>query len=56
MGDPSFVPGQSFDAGTSRTTGLFPRSNSGVQCLQGFADRLKSYCDTGDEFCAGTSF
>ncbi|GAA5845151.1 hypothetical protein JCM9279_005454 [Rhodotorula babjevae] len=52
MGDPSFVPGQSFDAGTSRTRGLFPRSSSGVQCLQGFADRLRSYCDTGDEFCA----
>ncbi|GAA5926171.1 hypothetical protein JCM3775_005222 [Rhodotorula graminis] len=52
MGDPSFVPGQSFDAGTSRMRGLFPRSSSGVQCLQGFADRLRSYCDTGDEFCA----
>lgn len=55
MGDPSFTPGQSYDAGTSFTRGLFPRSSSGVQCLQGFADRIKSYCDIGDEFCASAS-
>jgi acetylxylan esterase len=50
MGDPSFVPGESFNAGTSTRAGLFPRS--GAQSLDAFADRTQSYCDTGDTFCA----
>lgn len=50
MGDPSFVPGESFNAGTSTRAGLFPRSDA--QSLDAFADRTQSYCDTGDTFCA----
>lgn len=50
MGDPSFVPGESFNAGTSTRAGLFPRG--AAQSLDGFADRIQSYCDTGDTFCA----
>ncbi len=50
MGDPRFVPGKSFNAGTSRTQGLFPRGNDAS--LDAFADRTQSFCDTGDTFCA----
>ncbi|GAA2874167.1 hypothetical protein Acy02nite_32170 [Actinoplanes cyaneus] len=50
MGDPRFVPGKSFNAGTSRTRGLFPRGNDAS--LDAFADRTQSFCDTGDTFCA----
>ncbi|BGP47559.1 hypothetical protein JCM10450v2_003422 [Rhodotorula kratochvilovae] len=51
MGDPSFVPGASIDAGTSTTKGLFARSSAGVACLEALGT-VKSYCDAGDEFCA----
>lgn len=50
MGDPRYVPGELFDAGTSRTRGLFARGNDAS--LDAFADRTQSYCDTGDTFCA----
>lgn len=50
MGDPTFVPGKSYDVGTSVTRGLFPRSNTA--CFDQFASRIQSYCDFGDEFCA----
>ncbi|BGO98882.1 hypothetical protein NBRC10513v2_003284 [Rhodotorula toruloides] len=50
MGDPTFVPGKSYDVGTSVTRGLFPRSNTA--CFDQFASRIQSYCDAGDEFCA----
>ncbi|AEV84107.1 hypothetical protein ACWT_3084 [Actinoplanes sp. SE50] len=51
MGDPRYVPGKSFNAGTSKTRGLFPRG--GDAPLDAFAARTQSYCDTGDTFCAG---
>ncbi|WIM92790.1 cutinase family protein [Actinoplanes oblitus] len=51
MGDPRFVPGKVFNAGTSRTRGLFPRGADAS--LDAFADRTRSFCDTGDTFCAG---
>ncbi|GAA4606587.1 cutinase Cut4 [Actinoplanes octamycinicus] len=51
MGDPRFVPGKPFNAGTSRTRGLFPRGADAA--LDAFADRTQSFCDTGDNFCAG---
>lgn len=54
MGDPTFVPGKSYDVGTSVTRGLFPRSNTA--CFDQFASRIQSYCDAGDEFCASASF
>jgi acetylxylan esterase len=50
MGDPRYLPGKSFNAGTSKTQGLFPRGNDAP--LDAFAARTQSYCDTGDEFCA----
>jgi acetylxylan esterase len=50
MGDPSFVPGKSFNAGTSKRAGVFPRAEA--QSLDTFADKIQSYCDTGDNFCA----
>ncbi len=54
MGDPRYVPNKSFNAGTSRTAGLFPRGADAA--LDGFAAKLQSFCDTGDNFCArGTS-
>jgi acetylxylan esterase len=53
MGDPRYVPGTSFNAGTSKTKGLFPRGNDAS--LDAFAARTQSYCDTGDTFCASGS-
>jgi len=50
MGDPRYVPGKSFNAGTSKTRGLFARGNDAS--LDAFAARTQSYCDTGDTFCA----
>ncbi|WP_203830284.1 cutinase family protein [Actinoplanes palleronii] len=50
MGDPRFVPGKSFNAGTSRTKGLFARG--AANSLDAFAARTRSFCDTGDTFCA----
>ena len=50
MGDPRYLPNKSFNAGTSKTKGLFPRGNDAL--LDSFAARIQSYCDTGDPFCA----
>ncbi|KAA8571915.1 hypothetical protein EYC84_001864 [Monilinia fructicola] len=47
MGDPTHVPTDSFNAGTSKKAGMFPRKNS-ANCP---ADKTVSYCDTGDTFC-----
>jgi hypothetical protein len=50
MGDPRYVPGKSFNAGTSKTAGRFPRPANAS--LDAFASKTQSYCDTGDTFCA----
>lgn len=50
MGDPRYVPGKPFNAGTSKVAGLFPRGAR--ESLDAFGDRIQSYCDTGDTFCA----
>ncbi len=50
-GDPAYVPGKSFNAGTSNRAGIFPPA--AARSLDPFADRIQSYCDTGDNFCAG---
>ena len=50
MGDPRHVDGESFQAGTATTDGLFARGQN--QSLEGMADRIQSYCDAGDTFCA----
>ncbi|ESZ99123.1 carbohydrate esterase family 5 protein [Sclerotinia borealis F-4128] len=47
MGDPSHVPTETFNAGTSKKNGLFPRQNTAA-CP---TDRTVSYCDDMDEFC-----
>ncbi|GAA5924674.1 hypothetical protein JCM10213_000412 [Rhodosporidiobolus nylandii] len=54
MGDPTFVPGKSYDVGTSPSAGIFPRGST--SCFDQIASKIQSYCDLGDEFCArGTS-
>ncbi|CAD6449436.1 dd70816e-6f43-4ec8-bd81-e9146605face [Sclerotinia trifoliorum] len=47
MGDPTHVPEETFNAGTSKKNGLFPRKNI-ASCP---AEKSISYCDTGDTFC-----
>ncbi|KAF7369603.1 Acetylxylan esterase 2 [Mycena venus] len=50
MGDPAHVAGESFQKGTANNqNGIFPRSNNG---LEQFSDKIASFCDIGDEFCA----
>lgn len=54
FGDPTFTAGQSFDAGTATTSGIFARSEGGdsLALLNTYASVLKSYCDDEDIFCA----
>ncbi|KAF7863205.1 hypothetical protein EAF04_007288 [Stromatinia cepivora] len=47
MGDPSHVPEETFNAGTAKNNGLFPRKNI-ASCP---ADKTVSYCDSRDTFC-----
>ena len=49
--EPGIFAAKSFNAGTSTRAGLFARPEA--QSLDAFADRIQSYCDTGDNFCAG---
>lgn len=51
FGDPRHVVGQPFNLGTSNRNGLFPRSAAQLRTLAGFADRIQTYCDSGDTFC-----
>ncbi|HET9619855.1 MAG TPA: cutinase family protein [Kofleriaceae bacterium] len=51
FGDPRHVVNQSFDLGTSRRNGLFPRTAGQLQALAGFASKINAYCDANDEFC-----
>lgn len=51
FGDPRHVADQPFEAGTSTRDGLFPRSADQLRTLGGFADRIQSFCDSGDTFC-----
>lgn len=51
MGDPRFVAGKSFDAGNSTTDGYIPRP-ANISC-DSYTDRMRSYCDEGDYYCAG---
>lgn len=71
MGDPSFVPGLPYDAGTSKIGGVSspstpPRvrpthrqqifNRTNTAGCDPWATRIQSYCDTNDLFCAsGTS-
>jgi len=51
FGDPRHVPNQSFDLGTSTRTGRFPRSQTQLNVLAGFASRIAAWCDSNDTFC-----
>ncbi|TVY86258.1 Acetylxylan esterase, partial [Lachnellula willkommii] len=55
FGDPTFTHDQSFDAGTDTSTdGIFAREtgSASLALLNTYAAKIKSYCDTGDVFCA----
>jgi hypothetical protein len=49
MGDPSHVPGQSQDVGSSTKNGVFSRVNTAA-CSPS-ANITQSYCNSADEFC-----
>jgi hypothetical protein len=51
MGDPRHVINQSFDQGTSTRNGQFPRSQTQLNVLAGFASRIHAWCDANDQFC-----
>jgi acetylxylan esterase len=51
MGDPRFVPGQSYDVGTSTTKGLYARDPVTQSCDK-YASIIQSYCDKNDARCA----
>jgi hypothetical protein len=55
FGDPGNVRNQAWDVGTDTSSnGLYPRSTSQLQMLTNFgaATNARSWCDTGDTFCA----
>ncbi|EKG18199.1 Cutinase [Macrophomina phaseolina MS6] len=53
-GDPRHVAGQSYNEGTATRSGLYPRTAAQLAILnQYYADKIRSYCDDGDPFCAG---
>jgi acetylxylan esterase len=55
FGDPGNIVKQAWDLGTDTSTnGIFPRSNAQLQALTSFgaAASTRSWCDTGDPFCA----
>lgn len=53
-GDPRHIAGQSYDEGTATTDGLYPRTAAQLAVLNDhYADKIHSYCDDGDPFCAG---
>jgi hypothetical protein len=58
MGDPTFVPGESFHVGNATQHGLFPREQSNIERFQrtDLASRTVSYCDFNDPYCAGGNF
>src|SRR5215471_18371234 len=51
FGDPRHVPNQSFNQGTSTRNGRFPRSQTQLNVLAGFASRIHAWCDANDTFC-----
>src|SRR5215467_10877046 len=56
FGDPGNIVKQAWDLGTDTTTnGRFPRSSTQLQALTNFGAgaSTRSWCDTGDPFCAG---
>lgn len=53
FGDPGHVVNQSWDLGTARANGLFPRGSSQLRSLSAFGStKISAWCDSGDPFCA----
>lgn len=53
-GDPSFTAGQSYNVGTNTArNGGSPRGAASLANIARIGERVRSYCDTGDPFCAG---
>ncbi|KAF4976368.1 hypothetical protein FZEAL_6944 [Fusarium zealandicum] len=50
FGDPSHVANASYNLGTSKKDGIFPRDNIKM-CEDDYSDIIRSYCDTGDTYC-----
>ncbi|PNY25129.1 Acetylxylan esterase 2 [Tolypocladium capitatum] len=51
FGDPTHRANTTYDKGTSINNGAFQRGDASVQVCTKYADRLVSYCDTGDVYC-----
>ena len=53
FGDPRHVVnGPQFNLGTANTNGLFPRSQTQINTLNGgYASKIHAWCDNNDEFC-----
>ncbi|KAH6656132.1 cutinase [Truncatella angustata] len=49
MGDPSYTPDQTFNAGTATNAGRFPRQD--VAACGAVTSRIASFCNTDDTFC-----
>jgi acetylxylan esterase len=49
LGNPSHNPNSTFEKGTSKNEGIFPREDDGA--CKDYGDRMASYCDTGDVYC-----
>lgn len=56
MGDPSFVPNETFHVGNASMHGFFPRSDVSNFDIADLASRTKSYCDFNDPYCAFGNF
>jgi acetylxylan esterase len=54
FGDPGHVVGQSWDLGTAKIDGLFPRSSAQLNLLTAFggSSKIAGWCDANDPFCA----
>ncbi|KAF8470612.1 cutinase [Kalaharituber pfeilii] len=49
MSDPRHIFGESFNVGSLRKKGLFPRGSD--QRFTRYASKIQAYCDSGDTFC-----
>ena len=52
--DAGHVVSQSWDLGTARRAGLFPRSSAQLQLLTAFggSGKIAAWCDSNDPYCA----
>jgi len=55
MGDPRFVPGTSYDAGTNKDMGGVAMRDKAVAQCPTWASKIVSYCDVNDSRCASGS-